>query len=518
MGTAQWWCRLTMGVMSVVLLALGLVGAAAQEDEFVDLSMIELEAHEEAYKPSFSVCKYLLEETKERLGNGDRSWPHVAHHIAHVRSTLPEHVRTDCDHFIKHNKEDIMTNFLQIGMETTRDVRLDENAPEPKQKKKIPSVWAMMEEQTLAQAQATAKQATDTTSDGTDSNSGSSNSGTSAESGTGAGGGQSASEAAARYWEEKGQYCGACLTMTKKLLKWMQMACTQSVVVDRLMRMCGTMPPALGDICRANKMWIAEYVVQKVAQKFPLPNHCAYIGLCEKTAVIMSLQTPLVRADTQDVLLEEMENANDELSRYTISVLETASQVRSRTPIFGGFDTTGDKQMDPEVQLHAQNQDDVNVPIMHNTLKNNEHAHTIGNVDNKDFFMLKEAIPDDTGNYPNLKTSIPTAYLEGCGACQFTMGAMYEFLSNARTVRALLPAIKKSCSSCNSAEEITKCEALVENHGVAFYQDVLRQASPYKWCPRLELCEINYFIPSPHVLPDTYLSIKHNYDPDNIEF
>merc|ERR1712226_481099 len=610
MGTAQWRCRLTMGVMSVVLLALGLVGAAAQEDEFVDLSMIELEAHEEAYKPSFSVCKYLLEETKERLGDGDRSWPHVAHHIAHVRSTLPERVRTDCDHFIKHNKEDIMTNFLQLGMETAKDVRLEEHAPEPKQKKKIPSVWAMMEEQSLAQAQAQAT-AQQSASDGESSGSGT-GAGVATDATTG--GGASASESAAQYWEEKGQYCGACLTMTKKLSKWMQMACTQSVVVDRLMRMCGTMPPELADMCKSQKLWIAEYIIQKIAEQFPLPNHCAYIGLCEKTAVIMSLQNPLVRADTQDVLLEEMENAdktkkvwdssslqegeqvlskayktptsvpeitfnldqgsvaydavskaqgvglpsfyidgtdapkmadplqslleldsksvpasliptvapmetaNDELSRYTISVLETASQVRSRTPIFGGFDTTGDKQMDPEVQLHAQNQDDVNVPIMHNTLKNNEHAHTIGNVDNKDFFMLKEAIPDDTGNYPNLKTSIPTAYLEGCGACQFTMGAMYEFLSNARTVRALLPAIKKSCSSCNSAEEITKCEALVENHGVAFYQDVLREASPFKWCPRLELCEINYFIPSPHVLPDTYLSIKHNYDPDNIEF
>merc|ERR1711988_2052293 len=199
MGTAQWWCRLTMGVMSVVLLALGLVGAAAQEDEFVDLSMIELEAHEEAYKPSFSVCKYLLEETKERLGDGDRSWPHVAHHIARVRSTLPEHVRTDCDHFIKHNKEDIMTNFLQLGMETAKDVRLEEHAPEPKQKKKIPSVWAMLEEQSLAQAQATAQQA------GSDGES--SGSGTDAGVAT-TGGGASASESAAQYWEEKGQYCG----------------------------------------------------------------------------------------------------------------------------------------------------------------------------------------------------------------------------------------------------------------------------------------------------------------------
>merc|ERR1712226_1374293 len=145
----------TMSASRVFLAALALLGVAVQQDDFVDLSMIELEAHEEAYKPSFSVCKYLLEETKSRLGDAeDRSWPHVAHHIAHVRSTLPEHVQTDCDHFIKHNKEDIMTNFLQIGMETTRDVRLDENAPEPKQKKKIPSVWAMMEEQTLAQAQA----------------------------------------------------------------------------------------------------------------------------------------------------------------------------------------------------------------------------------------------------------------------------------------------------------------------------------------------------------------------------
>ena len=81
----------------------------------------------------------------------------------------------------------------------------------------------------------------------------------------------------------------------------------------------------------------------------------------------------------------------------------------------------------------------------------------------------------------SLKTTIPKEYLKGCGACQFTIGAMYEFLANARTIRALLPSVKKACSSCNSAEEIAKCEALVETHGVAFYQDVLRQASPYKW-------------------------------------
>jgi len=555
-------------------------------EEFVELAMIELEEHEQAFTPSFSVCKYLLEETKGRLGEGDTSWPHVAKHIADVRSTLPAHIRTDCDAFIKHNKKDIMTNFLQIGVET----------------QKIPTVYEMMEEQELAQAQAMATaDAEDESGGGSDANAPPSEQG---------GGGASASEQAAAYWEEKGQYCGACLTMTKKLLKWMQMACTQSVVVDRLMRMCGTMPPGLAEICTANKMWIAEYVIQKVANKFPLPNHCAYIGLCQKTAVITSLQNPLQLADNQDSLLQEMESASqpkgvwdsvgrqegdsvlskayttpqavpeitfdlggggatygeatkaqgvglpsfyidgteapklddpinllefgsatragasvttpsikaslaetyDALSQYTVSLLETSA------PFFAGIDASGEASEDPQMNMHAQTADKVNIPIMHHTLRKNKHSHSIGNVADKNFFMLKEAIPNNIGEYGPLKTTIPTAYLEGCGACQFTMGAMYEFLSSTRTVRALLPAIKKSCSSCNDAEEIGKCEALVENHGVAFYQDVLRQASGFKWCPMLELCEINYFIPSPHVLPDTYISIKSKYDPDNIDF
>jgi hypothetical protein len=524
-------------------------------DGFVDLAMIELEAHEDAYKPSFSVCKYLLETTKDRLGEGDHSWSHVAKHIADVRSTLPPHVRTDCDHFVKHNKEDIMTNFLQIGV-STQGSNEDDVA-------KIAAKQAQQEQAVAEQKEKEAEAASSNQGGGSST--------------------ESASEQAARYWEEKGQYCGACLTMTKKLSKWMQMACTQSVVVDRLMRMCGTMPPELADMCKSQKLWIAEYIIQKIAEQFPLPNHCAYIGLCEKTAVIMSLQNPLIRADNQNELMEELEGTNgkrqegesvlakayktpnsvpeitfdvngggvqyadvsksqgvglpsfyidgndaprmpdplalielavnasepvikslipslaeaqDPLSKYTTSLLE----VESTTSGFGGFDTTNPD--DPEVQLHAQNAKDVSVPIMHAHLKKN-HGHTIADVEDKtQFNMLKDF------QLESLKTTIPKEYLKGCGACQFTIGAMYEFLANARTIRALLPAVKKACSSCNSAEEIAKCEALVETHGVAFYQDVLRQASPYKWCPRLDLCEINYFIPSPHVLPDTYASVK----------
>lgn len=162
---------------------------------------------------------------------------------------------------------------------------------------------------------------------------------------------------------------------------------------------------------------------------------------------------------------------------------------------------------------------------MNNENNGQGHQHSFESVTDKPLWsmndgspFLKEAIPNDVGEYDPLSTTIPTSYLKGCGACQFTLGALYEFLSNSRTVRALLPAIKKSCRSCNSAEEITKCESLVENHGVSFYQDVLRQASPQVWCPRLELCEINYFIPSPHVLPDTYNDVKAKYDPDNIDF
>jgi len=342
--------------------------------------------------------------------------------------------------------------------------------------------------------------------------------------------------------------------------------------------------------------------LQKVSKKFPLSNHCAYIGLCEKTAVIMSLQNPLVRSENQNELMEELEgktgkrqegesvlseayktptsvpeitfdlgqgggveyadvpkqqgvglpsfyidgtdapkfpdplamlqlelstqvNASidealtpDPLTMYTQSLVELEESARPATGNFAGFDMTGDKAMDPEVQLHGQKADSVSVPLMHAKLTMDEHGHNIGNVKNKDFMLLKEAIPNDSGEYDPLQTTIPTSYLKGCGACQFTMGALYEFLSNSRTVRALLPAVKKSCQSCNSAEEITKCEELVENHGVAFYQDVLRQSSPMVWCPRLELCEINYFIPSPHVLPETYMSVKSQYDPDNIDF
>jgi len=67
--------------------------------------------------------------------------------------------------------------------------------------------------------------------------------------------------------------------------------------------------------------------------------------------------------------------------------------------------------------------------------------------------------------------------------------------------------VKQACNNCNSPDEVQKCQDFVEMHGVAFYQDVLRQGMPSKWCPRLELCEMQYFLPSPFVLSDNYNKI-----------
>jgi hypothetical protein len=263
---------------------------------------------------------------------------------------------------------------------------------------------------------------------------------------------------------------------------------------------------AYGEATKAQGVGLPSFYIDGTeAPKMPDP-----LNMLEVDSTTRDMLTPNV--------VPSLREAKDPLSLYAVSMLEERVSHASSTPFFQGIDDSGEYAADPQVQLHAQNADKVSVPIMHHTLKNQGHSHQIGDVSNKDFQMLKEAIPNEYGDFPPLKTSIPVSYLEGCGACQFTMGAMYEFLSSTRTVRALLPAIKKSCSSCNSADEIIKCEALVENHGVAFYQDVLRQSSAFKWCPMLELCEINYFIPSPHVLPDTYTSIKADYDPDNQDF
>jgi len=166
----------------------------------------------------------------------------------------------------------------------------------------------------------------------------------------------------------------------------------------------------------------------------------------------------------------------------TTSLLETAS-----TDI---FDVSNPD--DPKVQLNAQDEGSVNVPVMHEDLKKN-----LGMQLNKNAFGFQ-------GNH----LPIETKYLKGCAACQFTVGALFEFMSNPRTIRTLLPAVKQACDHCNSPDEVQKCEEFIEVHGVAFYQDVLRQGMPSKWCPRLELCEIQYFLPSPFVLSDAYNEIK----------
>jgi len=146
---------------------------------------------------------------------------------------------------------------------------------------------------------------------------------------------------------------------------------------------------------------------------------------------------------------------------------------------------------DPSVTINAQDSNKVNVEVMHADLTANGATQASTN-----YAFQSNQLPID-----------PT-WLKGCAACQFTIGSLYEFLSNPRTIRTILPVIKQACNNCNNADEIQKCQSFVENQGVAFYQDVIRQGQPSKWCPRLQLCEIQYFYPSPHVLADTYDTIK----------
>jgi len=121
-----------------------------------------------------------------------------------------------------------------------------------------------------------------------------------------------------QFWEQKGKYCGACLTITKKLQKWLSLNCTQTVIADRISRMCSTMPDIYKTQCDASKVWIKDFVIKQLFSKFPLPNHCAYIGLCEKTMVVRALQNPVTMGDAQNALIQATEGCQI-LSKKTIS-------------------------------------------------------------------------------------------------------------------------------------------------------------------------------------------------------
>lgn len=457
-------------------------------ENFVGLSMLELESHEDTPTPPFSVCKFLLETAASKVAKGD-TWPTIAGHIGSVRESLPEHVRSACDAFIKHNSEDIIS-LLQIDDLASE---IDAVASEAENQQSSKDAPALDEPVTAENAQ----------------------------------------DAFKKFWEEKGQYCGACLTMTKKIQKWLSLNCTQQLIADRVMRMCFTMTGNIRDQCEGSSTWIKDFVLKHLFSKLPLPNHCAYIGLCEKTMVVRSLQNPVVMGDRQNALIQDIEGVDGNLLQEGDTVLQRPHDTPTTAPEItfdlsdGGVAyrdverSTGDRlpkvfvdgpdasttslletessdifdvsnPNDPHVHLNAQSADQVNVPIMHHSLKEN-----LGMSINKASYGFQ-------GNH----LPIETKYLKGCAACQFTVGGLFEFMSNPRTMRSILPAVKESCKNCNSPQEIVKCEAFVEEHGVAFYQDVIRQGLPSKWCPRLELCEIQYFHPSPFVLSENYKRVE----------
>lgn len=474
-----------------------IIDAPIEDESFVPLSMIELESHESTDTPPFSVCKYLLETSAKKVSKGD-SWPVVANHIATVRETLPPHVRSACDTFIRRHSSGIMS-LLQLGDDE------DDLLNQVTQEMDTPK----------SSGQSTSQQAPDT---------------------------QSQQELFRKFWEDKGKYCGACLTMTKKIQKWLNMNCTKALITDRVMRMCGSLDKGSKSQCEGSLPIVRDYVINLVFKKFSFPNHCAYIGLCEKTMVVRALQNPLVMADKQNALLQSQEgseqnmvqenevvlqkahatpntaaeitfnlgegggisyrdvdqslgeglpkvfvdgsHAPTELQGDAFSLLETESQTKPQ------FDVTNPD--DPHVTLHAQAPEHIHVPIMHSDLKQNI-AH---NINPNSYGLQSNTVPQ------------PENVMKACSACQFTIGALYEFLSAPRTIRTILPQVKNACAKCNSAEEIAKCQEFVETHGVAFYQDVVRQGMPSKWCPRIKLCEMQYFIPAPTVLSDNYAQLK----------
>jgi hypothetical protein len=56
--------------------------------------------------------------------------------------------------------------------------------------------------------------------------------------------------------------------------------------------------------CEASRTWIKDFVIKQLFSKFPLPNHCAYIGLCEKTMVVRALMNPMTMSETQNALIQ----------------------------------------------------------------------------------------------------------------------------------------------------------------------------------------------------------------------
>lgn len=456
---------------------------------FQGLSFIQLESHEDTPTPPFSVCKYLLEAAAPRVSKGD-DWADIAKHIASIRETLPEHVRSACDGFIKRNRDDIIS-LLQID--------------------ELGAALEAIADKAQAQSDAatgSAPPATVATAD-------------------------DQQELFRQFWEEKGKFCGACLTLTKKIQKWLSLNCTQALIADRVIRMCDTMTGPLRDECAAGRIWVQEYILKHLFAKLSLPNHCAYIGLCEKTMVIRALASPVIMSERQTALIQDIEGVSPNLEQEGESVFQRPHDTPDTAPevtfdllngdvsyrdvdkstgaklpkvyIDGSHEasafletaSTGNgifdvsNPDDPHVQLNAQDPKQVDVAIMHDSLKQNGGVNV-----QKNYGLQGNHLP------------IESKFLKGCAACQFTIGALFEFLSNPRTIRTILPTVKAACRNCNSPEEIAKCEDFVEIHGVAFYQDVIRQGMPSKWCPRLELCEIQYFYPSPFVLSDAYSKVE----------
>jgi len=463
--------------------------------------MIELEAHENGPTPPFSVCKFLLEQAAVKVSKDDK-WEHIAQHLADVRDTLPEHVRTACDAFIKHNRDDIIS-MLQFDNDLESQLASVANHAESQSKS--------------VTAGSTQKASTPSPDD--------------------------QQEIFRKFWEEKGKFCGACLTLTKKIQKWLSLNCTQTMIADRVVRMCQTMTGSLRDQCMQSGVWIKEFVLKNLFAKLPLPNHCAYIGLCEKTMVIRALANPVQMSKQQNSLIQAIEGVNPNLEQEGEMVFQEAHDTPTTDPeitfdlssggvsyrdvdkstgaklpkvyidgthsddsfatlletgstqaFLGATNTVIDRSdpKNPMANINAQDDRKINVPLMHDTLTK---ANSGSNLDTNSFNLQGNHLP------------IENKYLKGCAACQFTIGALFEFMSNPRTIRTILPAVKNACSACNSPDEVQKCQDL-ETQGVAFYQDVIRQGMPSKWCPRLELCEIQYFYPSPFVLSDSYHAIE----------
>lgn len=124
-------------------------------------------------------------------------------------------------------------------------------------------------------------------------------------------------------------------------------------------------------------------------------------------------------------------------------------------------------------------------------------------------------IPGEANKPPSPEkfVGIHPLYHRACAICQFMIKSMDEFMRSSRTLRSLSPLIARLCDKCNTKDESARCKGMIQKHGYKMYQIFVTKLQADQVCPKQQLCEEEYFLPTIDLLPETYKKINPDLVP-----